>query len=183
MPICCKLCNIDACMMVLMLRSYVCCNNNARCASVTRAGLTGTTCLIQTQAVSSCRPFVGLPFTLRQQKRRRSGPQSLQAYAGLLSIFRPTKQSTNKSQAAELVTEILHIASQTNSGATASQEQCKEIRRLVRDSAVVSTGSQIYIAYNNPCICLSQAEQLQQVGGVRDPVYSKLTWGNYEVTR
>ena len=169
--------------MVLTAKSCVCCSNNAKCASVTRAGLTGTTCAVQRQAVSSCRPFVGLPVTLRQQKRRRSGPQSLQSRAGLLSFFRPAKQSTNKSQAAELVTEILHIASKTNSGATASQEQCKGIRQLVRDSATVSAGSHTYSAYNNPRICLSQAEQLQQVGGVRDPVYSELAWGNYEVMR
>lgn len=133
--------HIDAYIMVLMLRSYACCSNNAKCASVTRVGLTGTTCLIQRQAVSSCRPFVGLPVTLRQPKRRRSGPHLLQARAGLLSFFRPTKQSTNKSQAAELVTNILHIASQTNSGATASQEQCEEIRQLVCHSAVLSASS------------------------------------------
>ena len=37
-----------------------------------------------------------------------------------------------------------------------------------------------------PCLSLSwlsllQAEQLQQTGGVKDPVYSNLAWGEYEV--
>lgn len=169
--------------MVLLLRNYAYCHNNAKCASVTTAGFTGTTCLIQSQALSSCRPFVGLPVASRQQKRRRAGPQSLQARAGLLSFFRPTKPSTNKSQAAELVTNILHIASQTNSGATASQEQCKEIRQLVHYSVIVFASSHSGSAARNPRICLSQAEQLQQAGGVKDPVYSDLTWGNYEVMK
>lgn len=132
--------HVDAYIMALMLRSYACCNKS-QAASVTTARLPGTTCLIQRQAVSSCRAFVGSPVTVRQQKCRRSGPELLQARAGLLSFFWPTKQSTNKSQAAELVTKILHIASQTNSGAIASQEQCKEIRQLVRDSAVLSASS------------------------------------------
>lgn len=122
--------HIDAYIMVHMLSRYACCSNNTTCASAARAGLTST-CLIQRQAVSSCRPFTGGPVTLRQQRHRRLGPQSLQVRAGLLSFFRPTKQSTNKSQAAELVTKILHTASQTNSGATASEEQCKEIKQLV----------------------------------------------------
>ena len=73
-------------------------------------------------------------MSLRQQKRRCSGPQSLQARAGLLSFFMPSKQSTNRSQSAELVTEILCVASETNSGATASQEQREKIRKLVRNS-------------------------------------------------
>ena len=39
------------------------------------------------------------------------------------------------------------------------------------------------VYFSTPRICLSQAEQLQQAGGAKDPVYSELTWGNYEVMR
>ena len=138
--------HVDAYAMVHILSRYACCSNSATCASAAREGLTSTF-LLQRQAVNSCRPFTGGPVTLRQQKHRRSSPQSLQARAGLLSFFRPTKQSTNKRQAAELVTKVLHTASQTNSGATASEEQCKEIKQLVRNTPRVSANTPTL--YNN----------------------------------
>lgn len=106
-------------------------------------------------AIATRCPCDALTISCRQ-RRRLSGRQSLQARAGLLSFFLPTKQSTNKSTQAALVKDLLRIASETNSGANASQGQRQDIKNL--------------------------AEQLQEAGGVENPVYNDLTWGDYEVT-
>lgn len=68
-------------------------------------------------------------------------------------MFMPSKQTTNT---AELVNELLDIASQTDGGANTSQDQRTTIKDL--------------------------AEQLRTAGGVQQPVYSDLIWGEYEVT-
>lgn len=92
---------------------------------------------------------------LLQRASRTARKQNVQIRAGLLSMFMPTKQ-INKSADLATVNELLETASRTDGGASTSQDQRKTIRDL--------------------------AEQLRGAGGVQDPVYSDLVWGEYEVT-
>lgn len=102
----------------------------------------------------------------------------MQPYAGLLSFFLPPKETK---QATGLVTEILRIASQTDSGAAASQQNCEEIARLVSYKSLPNCPDITICCLGINWLNLFQAEQLQQAGGVKDPVYSSLAWGDYEV--
>lgn len=127
--------------MVYTLGSYPCCSNNASCASESSRLTAACPTHVQRHVVATVirRRCVALPISCRQP-RRLSARQSLQARAGLLSFFLPTKQ-TDKSTQAALVNDLLRLASQTNSGANASQEQRQDIQNLVRNMPVGTAGT------------------------------------------
>lgn len=103
------------------------------------------------------------PYVARRQNRRASGPTTLQARAGLLNFFLPPKQSTNKQGQAQLVNDILRLASQTNSGANASQEQRQEITQLVRNMPVGTAGNHIKplesVGHASACLRLNNSKK------------------------
>ena len=132
--------------MVCCSYSSACHNYSVNCASANRAGLAGSTLPNHVQrhavALPTRRACVASPIFARPS-RRPSGRQSLQARAGFLSFLLPTRQSTDKSTQAKLVNDLLRIASQTNSGASASQEQRQEIQKLVSSMPVTVAGGRI----------------------------------------
>lgn len=114
-----------------------------------------------TRQASPAHAFICLQRPLRHVSRnpaanrqRHKAQRSLSVQAGLLSMFLSTKP--NLLANADLVGELLELASDTAGGAAASKDQKKSILQLV--------------------------ERLRSVGGVRDPCNSDLLYGEYEVT-
>ncbi|DBA81650.1 TPA: hypothetical protein ACH3X1_007403 [Trebouxia sp. C0004] len=108
-----------------------------------------------TWTFSTTRRYRRITIRVLQRANFAARKQNIQIRAGLLSIFMPTK-SKQVNKAVDLVNELLETASRTDGGASTSQDQRTTIRDL--------------------------AEQLRGAGGVQNPVYSDLVWGEYEVT-
>ena len=125
------------CTMQTFRSRIECCRAPCFCKTGSRRGLQPSSCVPLTSTSTHARPRNCTTKSFKPvghawwQERARS-PQRyerLKIRAGLLSRFLPSRRPTDTTV---LVNELLDIASSTDGGASASQDQRTRIRALVR---------------------------------------------------
>ena len=106
------------------------------------------------------RPLQHVPRNIAAKRQRSRTQRSVGVQAGLLSMFLSTKQNTSAN--ADLVNELLELASNTAGGAAASTDQRERISQLVGVRRFVYFKAIPQSAVYTACICQCRLSDFNQ---------------------